>query len=267
MTGAVAVLAGPGDAGAEAVAGALAARLGGDRVHRLTPARLARARWSHRVGPDGRARTRISLPDGTVLDSAEPGAVLHRLTHLPVPGLARAGAKDRDYARTEILALLASWLLSLGGRVLGTVSAYGTVQGPVSPEAALAHAARRGLPVARRGGATRAGLLGRPGPAERVLPHLAWPGGASAPVPADLLPALRPDPDGRLLLCGDGLVGPLAARYGPQARELGAALGTGLLELRFAEGRLTDVDTCPPLDLPAQRAAVVRALAELAGEV
>ncbi|GAA2750435.1 hypothetical protein [Kitasatospora cinereorecta] len=260
----VAVLAERGDIGAAGVAREVAARLGGERVLLLTPGMLARSRWSHRVGPDGRASTRIVLPDGRLLDSARTGAVLHRLDRLPAVGLRRADAKDLAYARTELLALLASWLLGLGPRVLGPVSASGAARGSLSPTAALAHAARCGLPVARRGGATRVGLLDRPAPGERLVPHLDWPGGRGAPVPADLLPDPGAGPSERLLLCGERLVGALAGRYAEPSRRLGALLGSDLLELRFTRGVLAEVDVCPPLAAAEQRSAVAEHLVALA---
>ncbi|MFF0445190.1 hypothetical protein ACFYT4_02020 [Streptomyces sp. NPDC004609] len=266
MTAAVVVLAGYGDTGAAAVARAVAARLGGDRVLPVSPGELARARWSHRVGPDGRAATRIVLPGGRVLDDAGTGAVLHRLPYLAPAGLSRtSSAKDRDYASAELHALVAAWLLGLGPRVLGTVSSYGTAQGPLSATAALVHAERCGLPVARRGGATRAGLIGAVRPGERLEHRLAWPGGSAAPVPVELWPNTPPDPGGRVLVCGEAVVGPLAARHAERCRRLGGLLRTSLFELCFAAGAVVRIDPLPPLGTDVQRSAVARALTALAG--
>ncbi|MFI5531094.1 hypothetical protein ACIA8O_21395 [Kitasatospora sp. NPDC051853] len=250
----VLVLADRTDLGAASVARALAGRAGGGRVLLLGPGDLLRARWSHRVDAAGAARTVLALPGGERLADEAVGAVLHRLTHLPPDRAAGAPAKDHDYARAERYALLASWLLGLGPRVLGPHHSCGTSPGALSPATALSLAGRLGLPVARTGRATRAGLL-TAGPGELLLPELDWPGGPGAPVPAELHPAPATGP--RLLLCGPRLLGPAAARYGPRARLLADRLGTTLLELRFTPaGLLTEVDLHPPLSPAAHRTAV-----------
>lgn len=265
----VVVLAHAGDAGATGVVSALATRVDPRRVVVVRPADLCRARWSHRVSESGAVSTRLGLPDGRVLHDREVGAVLHRLTYLPLARFATATARDRDYARAELHALVGSWLLGLGTRVLGSVSAYGEASGPVSPLAALAHAGRCGLPVARLGIATRWGLLGPPGAAERQVPRLAWPGARSAPVPVDVVPALPPGETERVLVVGDRMIGRLTGAHGMACRRLGERLGTRLVEVRFAMGEVgpvvVEVLTCPPLDLPEQRAAVAGVLADLAG--
>lgn len=264
----VVVLADAGDAGAAGVVSALATRVDARRVVVVRPADLCRARWSHRVSESGAVSTRLGLPGGRILQDREIGAVLHRLTYLPLARFATATAKDRDYARAELHALVASWLLGLGTRVLGTVSAYGEASGPISPLAALGYAERCGLPVARLGSATRWGLLGPPGPTERQVPRLAWPGARSAPVPVDVVPVLAQEETGRVLVVGDRAVGRLAEAYGPACRRLGGRLGTSLVEVRFALAVtgpvVVEALTCPPLDLPEQQVAVAAVLADLA---
>ncbi|MCB5165818.1 hypothetical protein LG634_13360 [Streptomyces bambusae] len=290
MSGTFVVLAGPGDGGAAAVTRALAARVGGARVLAVTPGGLARARWTHRIDTRGEASTTVVLPTGTVLADGTVGAVLNRSAGLPYPAPARgavggaaaaaARAKDAAYAHTERQALLASWLLSLAPRVVGVTSAFGTVHGTVSPVAALVHAERCGLPVARRGGATRGGLAPAAGPAERHVPRLAWPGGTGSPVPVDVLPEAPPaGPRNRLLVAGGRVIGPrtgspgLAGPAGPadvgeRCRQLAAALGTPLFELRLAPAAdtavVTDVDLCPPLDDVRHVEAVADLLTALA---
>ncbi|MFB9371210.1 hypothetical protein [Kitasatospora albolonga] len=250
----VLVLADRTDLGAASVARALAGRPGCGRVLLLGPGELLRARWSHRVDAAGAARTVLTLPDGERLADDGVGAVLHRLTHLPLTRAAGVSAKDHDYARAERYALLASWLLGLGPRVLGPHHSCGTSPGALSPATALALAGHLGLPVARTGRATRGGLLAA-GPGERLVRELDWPGGPGAPVPAELHPARATGPG--LLLCGPRLLGPAAARYGPRARLLADRLGTTLLELRFTPtGHLTEVDLHPPLTAGSHRTAV-----------
>ncbi|MCX4986935.1 hypothetical protein [Streptomyces sp. NBC_00572] len=256
MSGTLLLLAAPGDGGAAAVARALSPRAGPGGVLTLTPADLARARWSHRVNGAGEASTRITLPTGQVLDDGTIGAALLRLPGLPLAAGAENGprAKDALYAHSERQALVASWLLSLAPRVIGLISAYGTAHGAVSRTTALVHAEQCGLPVARRGGATRGGLVGRPAPGERHVPRLAWPGGPGSPVPVDVLPDAPTAYHDSLLVAGDRVIGPRAGDYGERCRRLADALGTRHFELRFAPGAtgavVTDVHLCPRLDDP-----------------
>jgi len=269
----VLVLAASTDEGAALVAAAVAGSLGHGRVLCVRPADLGRARWSHRVDASGAARTRITLPDGTLLDDGRTGAVLNRLQHIPAVGFGAASAKNRDYAHAELHALTASWLLSLGPRVVGgTAGAYGTAQGPISPMTALAVAVRCELPVARRVTSTRAGLTGPLPPGLRVTPHLRWPGGRGAPVPVDIGPEQTgpgdEDSAHRVLVAGDDVVGggPVVP-YAPHCRRLAERLDSRLLELRFlstgAGPALAEVDLFPPLDLPAHRTAVADLLMSL----
>ncbi|MEU7728424.1 hypothetical protein AB0B78_24780 [Streptomyces sp. NPDC040724] len=256
MSGTLLVLAAPGDGGAAAVVRALTARGGHGGVLAVTPAELARARWSHRVDGRGEASTRITLPSGRVLDDRSIGSVLHRLPGLPLAAGAdeRARAKDAAYAHCERQALVASWLLSLAPRVIGLITAYGTVFGPVSPTTALVHAERCGLAVARRGGATRGGLVGRPAPGERHVPRLAWPGGPGSPVPVDVLPEASAANLDRLLVAGDRVIGPCARDHSERCHRLATVLGTRHVEIwleRRATGTVvTDVNLCPRLDDP-----------------
>ncbi|MDX3570982.1 hypothetical protein [Streptomyces sp. ID05-47C] len=256
MSATILLLAAPGDGGAAAVARALSDRGGHGGVLTLMPADLARARWSHRVNGGGEASTRITLPTGQVLNDRSIGAVLHRLPGLPFTGGAANGprAKDALYTHSERQALVASWLLSLAPRVIGLISACGTAHGTVSRTTALVHAEQCGLPVARRGGATRAGLVGRPAPGEQHVPRLAWPGGPGSPVPVDVLPQAPAAYRDTLLVAGDRLIGSRAGEYGERCQRLADALGTRYFELRFtsrATGTVvTDVHLCPRLDDP-----------------
>jgi hypothetical protein len=266
---AVVVLAEHGDRGAAAVARCLGGRASGGRgprVVRVSPGELARAGWSHRVGRDGRAETRIVLPGGRVLDGVSVAAVLNRLPWLP-PGRLGPGAsaKDRDYAASELRALVASWLLSLGGRVLGSAGPHGTAVGPLSGTAVLVHAERCGLPVARRGGATRTGLLDAVGPGERAVPVLEWPGGRAAPVPVELRPAERPGAGGALLVAGGRVSGSGAVRWTEACLRLAGVLGVSLFELRLSGGLVAAFDPLPPLDGAGQAAEVAGALLAAAG--
>ncbi|WP_328505829.1 hypothetical protein [Streptomyces sp. NBC_00391] len=272
MRGTLLLLAAPGDGGAAAVARALSARGGHGGVLTLTPADLARARWSHRVNGEGEASTRITLPTGQVLDDRTIGAVLHRLPGLPLTPGAENGprAKDALYTHSERQALVASWLLSLAPRVIGLISAYGTAYGTLSRTTALVHAEQCGLPVARRGGATRGGLVGLPAPGERHVPRLAWPGGPGAPVPVDVLPEAPAAYHDSLLIAGDRVIGPRAGDYGERCHRLAGALGTRHFELRFAPrptgAVVADVHLCPRLDDPLHVEATASFMVAVAGQ-
>ncbi len=254
----IAILADRRDAGARAVEHEVARRVGAARVVRVLPADLVRARWSHRMSSSGDVVSVVRLPSGRVL---APDAVLHRLEVVPA-GAAASDARDRDYIASEFDALVASWLHSLGPRLLGPVGAYATSLG-ATPGVALAAAERCGLPVARRGVLTRAGLIGAPVPGERHLPRIEWPGRDSAPVPVDVLPD-RPVTS-RLLVVAEQVHGPLAERLGAASLDLATTLGTTLLELSFADGpSLVGVTTMPRLDTAGEVQAVAGALVAVA---
>ncbi|QES10189.1 hypothetical protein DEJ44_34245 [Streptomyces venezuelae] len=272
MSGSILLLAAPEDGGAAAVARALSGRGGHGGVLVLTPAELARARWSHRVTRAGVAATRIALPTGRVLDDRTVGAVLNRLPGTPPATRTADGprAKDAQYAHSERQALVASWLVSLTPRVIGLVDAYGTAHGTVSPTTALVHAERCGLPVARRGGATRGGLVGPPDPGERHVPRLAWPGGPGSPVPVDVLSVAPAGYRDTLLVAGDRVIGPRADEHGERCLRLADALGTRHFELRFAPRAtgavVTDVRLCPRLDDPPHVEATAALLVAVADQ-
>ena len=236
----IVVLAERRDFGARRVYDALTHRLGADSVMRVLPSDLVGARWSHRVSATGVVANVVRLRDGSPL---APDAVLQRLTGLPAPP--HADERDREYVRSELTALVASWLLSLGGRVLGTTGAYAAAAG-VPPMTALTHARDCGLPVSRRARMTRGGLIGPACPGERHLSRVAWPGGSSAPVPVDVVP--EAPVTSRLLVVAGQVHGPLADRFDEAARRLATALQTSLLELSFAAGpTLVEVSLMPQL--------------------
>ena len=252
----IVVLAERRDVGARRVYDALTRRVGADRVMRVLPGDLVGARWSHRLSTAGVVVNVVRLRDGRRL---APDAVLHRMTGVPVPP--RADERDREYIHSELSALVASWLLSLGRRVLGATGAYATTAG-VPPMTALSHARDYGLPVSRRARLTRGGLIGPACPGERHLSRLAWPGGSSAPVPVDVVPD-APVTSRLLVVAGQGH-GPLADRYNEAACRLATTLGTSLLELSFAAGpRLVEVSLMPQLTT-AEVEAVTGALLDIA---
>jgi hypothetical protein len=236
----------------------LAMRLGRNQVMQVGSHDLARARWSHRVSRTGTATSKVVLRDGRLL---QPAAAFHRLVGMSTEKPA-ATRKDREYIASELDALVASWLLGLGQRVLGPTGPFAGALGP-SLGLALARAEACGLPVARRGQLTRGGLVGAPRPGERHVARIAWPGGAGAPVPVEVVPT-RPVTS-RLLVVGARVHGPLSDRFGASAIRLATALHTTLLELSFAEGpAVVDVTTMPRLDTSDQARVVTEALLTIA---
>lgn len=74
-------------------------------------------RWEHRLDGNG-AGTVLTLADGRTLQGGEVRGTLNRLRSLPFAHLEHAAPGDREYARTELLALFASWLHALPPPVL-----------------------------------------------------------------------------------------------------------------------------------------------------
>ena len=142
-----------------AVVHALAERHGASAVHHLDLARLAHARWQHRVESDGKVATRLHLGGrddavfDVVFDRSEP------LAALPFRGWSDA---ERTYGRSEWLALLLGWLRSLGDRVVNRPS-LGCLNGPADRAWPwLARAAAAGLVPHPCGATTSARALSAP---------------------------------------------------------------------------------------------------------
>ena len=81
-------------------------------------------RWDVRVGA-ARARSRLVLGDGTVLDPTTVDAVVNRLSWLGAEAFGGASERDREYATGELHALGLAWLESLGGRVVNRPAGNG----------------------------------------------------------------------------------------------------------------------------------------------
>jgi hypothetical protein len=245
VTGSVVVLAHARDLGAAAVARAVATLAGPARVVLVRPERLAAARWSHRVAPDGTARTVVEPAGGPRLCSEDVGAVLHRIRYLSLPGFESAPPADRDYAYSELHAVVGSWLLGLRDRTIGAVGPHGTVAGPPSARAWLALALDCGLPVGRSvvatrgdlaGGstvATRGDVAGRPGAA-----------GVSSFAPVELTPR----PAVRVSVVGDSVTGAPTDAIAAGCRRLAVRTGCPLLDVLLSEDvEVVAVDPVPPL--------------------
>ncbi len=220
------------DPGANAVAAALVQR-GGWQVRRLDLPTLTAARWTHRLAADGSVTTAI---DHNGIDIGAPEIVFNRLE--PLTGLAFRGwsAADRGYGQAEWLALLISWLASLGNRVIGAPDGSNLNGPPDRPWPWLAAAAAAGLPP-HPSGATSSLRVFPPPRSAQERPEL-------MPLAAGAMPGDRPA--GHTLpaadLCdvtivGDAVFGAIDPGADVRAAllRLAAASNTLLLAVRLAQ--------------------------------
>ncbi len=128
----LAVLAHRGDPAADAVAEALACRVGAEAV-RLVWAEdlMLSAHWRHTL-QRGVVASEVVLRDGRVLRSEELDGVFCRLRYAPTPLFAASPRADRDYAAMEGYALLMSWLAALPCRVVNPAGSRGLSGGELS---------------------------------------------------------------------------------------------------------------------------------------
>jgi hypothetical protein len=243
----VVILAHATDSGAESVAASLAQRLGPQVVRIVRPETLSLASWSHRVDSTGRATTRVTLPGTEPIDDSRVAAVLNRIRYLPVPRFHRAPPKDRDYAGVEVQALVASWLASLGDRVVHVVREHPWLTPLLPLQHWAAPAADYGLPVAVR--AVSSTLRS---------PRRSDPSTVAAAADA-----------ATVLVAGNRAGGPLSATFGPRCLRVARLLGFPLLEFGFIKEHgttvLARVDPLPSLMEPWATAMTVDLLASRAG--
>jgi len=161
------VLAHPNDGVAVAVAAALARRHGPERVRVRTPDEIVLAPlWEHCVSDDG-AGTRLRMHDGGGL--GRPAVVLNRLPFIEPHLLHGAAPADREYAWTEMLALLLSALSSLDCPVVNRPSSTGLAGATRRPLSWQRLAAQAGL---RTAGLDFTSSIRRFAPAPSYVPAL-----------------------------------------------------------------------------------------------
>ncbi|RYP88284.1 hypothetical protein EKO23_02820 [Nocardioides guangzhouensis] len=246
----------------------------------VTDLRLATsARFAHRpvCGParaDG--LDAVWLDGDTELSARTIGCVYSRLVTVTPPPF--VDASDRDYARVELEALLASWLHGLGSRVVnraGPAALAGPARDLVSV-LALAREVGLAIPAVQL---ASSGSRSRPASPGHVA--LEWPDGF---VPASLayaapgtgppigLPALRIEPlrPGRchVLVAGDTVTG-APGSTGRACRDLAQACELDVCDVQLAEtttGRLVCVglDAVPTLSRSDHREALADHLVERA---
>ncbi|MFN0094676.1 MAG: hypothetical protein ACKVVT_07850 [Dehalococcoidia bacterium] len=236
------------DQGTEAVIASVSRSLGAETVAVLRPELLSRCVWRHEVEPHGQTKTSIRPPGGSGLDDGTLRVVVNHAYHFPVPPAAKASLKDRDYAIAEFDGLVASWLLSLGRRLINPTGPHGR-PGPANDLEWLLIAKAHGLPVARNIRSTAGSSLPRPVSGESLVQRGPWPGGASGPMPASLGPELEGCET--VFVAGERSTGRLAARFGQQCAEAVTATGLRAAAWRFVESeggyRVAAIDPMPSI--------------------
>jgi hypothetical protein len=231
MSASILILAHATDSGADSVAACLTHRLGQQAVRLVRPELLSLASWSHRVDAHGRATSRLTWPRTDSIDDAGVIAVLNRIRYLPVPRFHRASAKDREYASSELQALVASWLAQFGPRLVHEVRRHAIVTAVLPLQQWAAAAASCGLPVATRTFST-----------SPRAPRL------HSPVP------IESGSESTVLVANDRTGGELSDTCGQRCVRAARLLGLPLLEFRFTSSRtgtvLTHVDPLPSLIEP-----------------
>lgn len=234
MTSRAVVLAHAHDLGATAVAAQLSTCFGPHDVTVVRPETLGLGRWSHRLGSTSEVQTVLILPSGMAIASSAVSCLFNRLQYLPSPRFSRASPKDRNYASAELQAIVASWLSSLGSRVVNPAGPRGQARGPISRRGWLALAADCELPVARSLAATTGKMIQATLPGERIRLRESWLAGPRGPVPVEVEPdPVTGDEEETLLVAGDRVVGALADSYGTRCRAVARRSGCTLLEFRF----------------------------------
>ncbi|GKS59668.1 hypothetical protein YTPLAS18_31950 [Nitrospira sp.] len=126
---------------------ALRDRLGRDAVHLVSSEQLMIApHWRHALERDRVAST-VTLADGRRIDPDSLSLVFQRLQRVEIAQFAHAKPSDRDYAQSEMQALLLSWLEGLPCPVVNRASPRGLCGAERSLVEWLVLAARVGLPV------------------------------------------------------------------------------------------------------------------------
>jgi len=261
------ILAHRSDVSAIAVAAALCRRHPSGACRLVTAEELVLApRWAHHLDANG-IGSQVRLHDGTTLDSAETGVVLHRLHSLDLP---QFGGADRDYAVAEMSALLQSWLEGFPCPVINPVTTRGFFVNR-SPVGWLALATEAGLPVPR----LRLTSNLRRFPADGLPPA----DGSTLPVGLSLAGrrfAFLAEPPGpnahSVLFAGEEVCGDLPPGLLPACRTLARLARTPLLRLHFTSGGrhgvewlFSNAEPLPVLDA-AGLATVVRLLERAASD-
>lgn len=235
------------DSGAMQVAEVIGSQLGFRAVELLQPETLALTRWSHNIDCEGRATTSLKLTNHGEFNSESIGCLFDRLGYFPSIPFAHSGEKNRNYAAAELQALVTSWKLELGTKVVNPLSIGSGIVSPISQRRWLSLAQQCGLPISRSVASTAGSLIDRILPGESLHQLADWPGGASQ-IPAEII---RDDIGGSVkesvLVCGNRVFGSLSEVFGLPCLKLARSIGYNLLEIQFGsfEGQFRVVEVSP----------------------
>ena len=165
------ILAHHGDCTAIRVARLLRERHGAAQVAlRAVDEIVLAPHWEHRV-TDAGTNTDIRMHDGVSLARLKPWVIFNRLSFVDAPQFAAAAPADREYARTELFALVLSWLADPGCPVINAPSPTGLAGG--AHRLAVWHrlAARAGLATLKLT-ATSSTRRFPPAPGSRLRPDV-----------------------------------------------------------------------------------------------
>lgn len=219
------ILAHPEDLSAIRLHGALRSRVGPAGVRIVSVEEVALSpRWIHRAGAAGAGGSSVTLADGTVIDDRALDLVIQRVRAVGAPHFAGAQPCDRDYAATELQALVLSWLQSLACPVVNPPAA--TMLGMRSRGLLewMVLAARAGLATPTVHVATSA----------RRLRHADWRP-ASRTLGREPVVAIEPRPTGhrRVVVAGERVVGDAPPEVARACVRLARSTGCSLLEIQL----------------------------------
>jgi hypothetical protein len=251
------------DSTADAVESALRRR-GDFEVERACMDDLARARWRHQLTPRGRITTLFG-----VHAAANPHVVFNRLVPM-TSHFDRWNFMDRQYACTELLAFVLSWLESLGDRVVNR-PVRGNLIGPMDkPWLWLARAHEAGLPLHPSGATTSTRRF--PAPTDSVERVELMPNPAATHINRAVGFAARPEALVDVLVIGDRIVRGHEAQAAHDAcRRLARLARTDVLSVRLSllpngdAWHFVDANAAPALEDYDSVDAVVTLLAHRAG--
>lgn len=229
---------------------------------------LAAARWQHALAAHGTVTTVLDLGGGT--SDAAPDVVFNRLHTATTQHFDRWNVTDRQYGQTELLALLLSWLTSLGDRVVNK-PVGGSLVGPLDkPWLWLARAKAVGLPLLSAGATTSTRRF--PPPRDALERHELLP--ATAPLGLNRTTGYSKPAAALidLLVVGDRIIGGDAASSAHQGcLRLARLAGTAVLAVRLSRlfedstWQFVAANPAPVIDRGEPLAALVALLTQRAG--
>lgn len=260
------VLCHVGDRSAVRVYCALRERLKPDAVELVSGEELVLApRWRHAMD-SGRVGTELTLADGRQFRTDSVGLVFQRIQQLEMPQFARSNPDDREYAVTEMHALLLSWLEGLPGPVVNRAGPRGLCGVDRSPLEWMTLATRAGLPTRGFELVSDARRFSRPD----FVPHLAVAGIGSSdppPIPQPQLLGRAPTqylepldgPQRRVLVAGGRCFGLPPDASKDACLTLAGLSGDHLLEIRLGtvRGAWHFCSATPMPEIPPEAAGFV----------